>query len=202
LVRKDILWDWGPKLSKGARTVDGVLWISLSLGGEVYNIGGYYVATETSVYKHQTPRQWESLVENVKINIPEGITVLVGDFNSRIGEVSSMVGGRLWLRKNVDKKVKPQGREMIRTWDSAGIIPLSGLRWKSRGEWRELDSGWTFTNKNGQSNIDHVGMRSEDLHRVKDVDVYRDMAACEYESPSGETAVVGEEGNSEGGWRK
>ena len=102
----------------------------------------------------------------MNINIPEGITVLTGDFNGRIGDKASMVGGRLWLRNNIDKKLTNQGKDLMRNWNAAGMMPLSGLKWKEKGRWRELESDWTYTCKNGQSNIDHIGMKVEDLHRI------------------------------------
>ena len=85
--------------------------------------------------------------------VPDGVTVVAGDFNGRIGDRATILGGKFFERKNRDKKTNKQGRQMIRYWDAAGLIPLSGLVWREtktddHGERkqrvRELDSNFTF----------------------------------------------------------
>ena len=93
LIRRDVLWDEDPIPVERVADKDGVIWISAFWKGERYNFGGFYVPPVTSVYAGANEGVWESMVEDVTTKLPLGVTVVLGDFNGRIGDRATIQGG-------------------------------------------------------------------------------------------------------------
>ena len=89
--------------------------------------------------------------------------VVLGDCNARIGNRVSFRGKEVLERTNDDEKENKQGRDMLEVWGAVGLVPLTGLHWKEGRKKKTLTARCTFKNRNGQSNIDHVGVRGADL---------------------------------------
>ena len=188
LIRKDGDWDDAPVPIEGVAEKDGVMWISIFWRVERYNMGGFYVPPITSVYAGENEGVWESLVEDVTTKLPIGVTMVLGDFNGRIGDRAIFVGGNFYERDNRDKLTNKQGRLMIGYWEAAGLVPLSGLVWRETG-WdekgrrcarvRKLASNFTYVfegkKRKGASNIDHIGLNHRELYRVESFEIRDDI---------------------------
>ena len=107
--------------------MEEVIWVSVYWRGERYNIGGFYVPPSTSDWAITNELVWEGMVEDVLTRLPDGVAMVAGDFNGRIGDRASIMGGKFFERDNKDKKTSKQGREMMGYWEAARLIPLSGL---------------------------------------------------------------------------
>ena len=59
----------------------------------------------------------------------QGIVIVAGDFNSRIGNLMSITSEeRIYKRNNVDKEPNQNGKKLIKLMNGLGMIILSGIR--------------------------------------------------------------------------
>ena len=99
---------------------DGILWVEVEgTGRKMYIATVYIVPMKSTRYKQNIELRRE-LEEDIIRFKHEGLMMVVGDLNSRIGEEEG-------YRKSKDKKVNENGREWSELTRKTGLITLTGL---------------------------------------------------------------------------
>ena len=91
--------------------------------------------------------------------------MILGDWNSRIGSLSSVTGGRVRLKISKNSIVSSQGRQFVKWMNSAEMTIIIGL--SLDGSKEKVQEGWTYAGKNGKSIIDHICIDSKYFKLVK-----------------------------------
>ena len=180
LIRRSLLQE-SPTFSHDSKT-EGLLWASFKIRKENFNIGVMYLVPVASKWAHQNKHIIEQATIDIEAHKKTGITLLLGDWNGRIGNLSSIVHGHLFPRVNIDKVTNPQGRLIVNTMNSQNMLILSGLKINtfqySNTEPTAIDnninytpincnSEFTYACKNGNSNIDRICIDARNASKVK-----------------------------------
>ena len=54
--------------------------------------------------------------------------MIAGDWNCKIGRVSSVAGGKEYVRRNTSKRVDRRGRRVMELMDANDMVILNGVR--------------------------------------------------------------------------
>ena len=114
---------------------------------------GIYIQPEGARYFN--PNMFSVLASEIMNCHEEGITPYIGgDFNSRIGNPSTILGDLSWLYyDNIDKTSNKHGRTYFRDLCfTSDVMPINCLKYKNV----EIDNDFTFIGGNGCSQIDFV----------------------------------------------
>ena len=98
---------------------EGILWVEVEGVGEKMHIATVYLVSVKSTRYRQNIELRRELEENIIKFKREGIVMVMGDLNSRIGEEKG-------VRENMDKKVNENDREWIELTKKTSMITLNG----------------------------------------------------------------------------
>ena len=97
---------------------EGILWVEVEGTGRKMHLAVVYIVPIKSTrYKNNIALRRE-LEEDIIKYKQEGMVMVMGDLNSRIGEENNY-----W--KNIDKRVDDNGREWLALTRATGIITLT-----------------------------------------------------------------------------
>merc|ERR1712083_709391 len=118
----------------------GILWVEVEgTGRKMFVAVVYIVPTKSTRYVKNTELRRE-LEEDIMRYKQEGMVMVMGDLNSRIGEIE-------YYRRNKDSEVNENGREWMALTRATGMIILSGLN---------ETADYTCFNDQGNSVVDHI----------------------------------------------
>ena len=119
---------------------EGILWVEVEGTGRKMHLAVVYIVpTKSTRYKNNIALRNE-LEEDIIKYKQKGMVMVMGDLNSRIGEIEG-------YRKNIDKKIDENGREWLAMTRATGITTLTGL--KETAE-------YTYFHSQGNSVVDHI----------------------------------------------
>ena len=121
-------------------SVNGVMWLELEAGGETTHVVNLYlVPTDSPRTQHNDDAIRE--LERVMASTEGERRIVLGDWNARIGELSSFVftgaeeergddvvlEEREYTRKSTDKKANQAGKQIVDIMNAQGLVVLNGL---------------------------------------------------------------------------
>ena len=125
LIKKNI---GKTKIIEGKRH-DGIIWIEISCGGRKIFLASIYMVPVGSPFYEENDIIRKELEKYITEFKDQGIVIVAGDFNSRIGNLMSITSEeRIYKRNNVDKEPNQNGKKLIKLMNGLGMIILSGIR--------------------------------------------------------------------------
>ena len=168
---------------KGA---DGILWVEVEgTGRKMFVAVVYIVPTKSTRYVKNTELRRE-LEEDIMRYKQEGMVMVMGDLNSRIGEIEHH-------RRNKDIEVNENGREWMALTRATGMTILSGLN---------ETADYTCFNEQGNSVVDHICIDESYKEVVMKLENRRDVMARIDTDHSMVVAKIKTEKPEEGGGKR
>ena len=85
----------------------------------------------STIYE-QNVKMREELETEIGEYKKDGVTIILGDMNSRIENLMTIINkDTLYERNNIDKKENHNGRELIKLMNITGMMILTGIKKKS-----------------------------------------------------------------------
>jgi hypothetical protein len=124
-------------------------------------------------------KRWEISNEETMIELEfqimmhekKGTVVVIGDFNRRMGDLSSVIQEdgltREYKRESDDKKVTKEGRDLMKRMNALSMILMNGVAG------RAVEA--TCVSKNSSSVIDLMWVKEDDIGRVRKMEVWNQM---------------------------
>ena len=107
---------------------DCLLWIEISCGHRKIYIATVYMVPVGSSYYEDNDKIRNELEKDIVAYKEQGMVIVIGDFNSRIGKLMSITADdKTYHRENVDEKENQNGRELIKLMNGLGMLILSGI---------------------------------------------------------------------------
>ena len=150
-----------PKLAKNKGS-DEILWVEMEkMDRKIFVAVVYLVPSKSSRYKNNGAVRRE-LEEDIVRFRNEGMVIVLGDLNSRIGESNPAEGVRRSnMRQNKDKKMNDNGREWIKLISNTDMVTLTGLFGVA---------DYTCYNENGNSVVDHICVDRRNKELIESVE--------------------------------
>ena len=130
-----------------------------------------YMPPTGSVYYEDNYTIREQLEQDIRTYKTEWIVLVVGDLNSRIGTLMTIINeDTIYKRQNADTVENDNGRELIKLMNSVGMVILSGIGQTTKftcykeGKW-----------KRGKSVVDHICIDEGALHMVQKTSTKEDV---------------------------
>ncbi|NRA93849.1 MAG: hypothetical protein HRU26_14440 [Psychroserpens sp.] len=154
------------------KKTDGLLWVQIECSGRLIFLASVYLVPRGSTRWGNNNKIWENLERDIIEFRTKGMVFVVCDMNSRIGNLMSVINSeRIYRRMNVDRKQPNQnGRELIRTMNSCGMVVLTGVRKVSKFTCYKEGKRTV-----GKSVVDHICVDEGILDVVKDDQVREDV---------------------------
>ena len=168
LVRKHI----GEATKIEKKREDGLMWIKLLHEGRKMYIATVYLLPAGAVRIEHNDSLREQLGRDIAEFRGQGIVLVLGDMNSRIGDLMSIVSGEIAVRRdNIDKEyINTNGRKLIKLMNSVGMVVLTGIR--NRSEFTCYKDG---AKKRGRSVVDHICVDGGIMNMVVAEEVREDI---------------------------
>ena len=105
---------------------EGLLWIEVNCGKRKIFIATVYMVPAGSPYYTGNNKIRLDLERDITEFKEQGIVIITGDFNSRIGNLMSVTSeDKMYQRNNIDVEDNQNGRELIKLMNGLGMIILS-----------------------------------------------------------------------------
>ena len=148
--------------------LEDLLWVCIELEQERMFVGGTYLVPHTSSRARKANELVEEIGRDVTRFCLEGQVILVGDWNCKIGQMSSVAQEKTYGRKSVPDNVDYRGRRMIEMLNLSDMIVLNGVQTKS--------AQYTCSGVNGDGIDDYIAVSSALFERTSELEYWEDEA--------------------------
>jgi len=161
------------KLAK-VNKCENILWLKLDVGSKIF-CGFVYLPPDTIVNKEGNEEALSELERDVMEFRKEGAVIVMGDMNSRVGELPNQIAiterpedDRVLTRTSLDKTITSLGRQVMERMNATGLVLLNGL---------EKPAEFTYFQdrddvEGGRSVIDFIWVRDVDIDTIKELKVW------------------------------
>jgi len=141
---------------------DDIVWAEVEgLGQKIHVAGVYMVPIKSSRYKNN-PAMRQELEREIERLRHQGTVIIMGDINSRIGEMPPTRGeGIPGIRRSRDKETNHNGREWMQLMRTVGMVTLTGLYGRAE---------YTCFNERGSSVADHICIDRRSIGMVDNIE--------------------------------
>ena len=162
-VRKDL----GPAKVAKVGTCEDLLWVEVQGMNQVMFVAVAYMVPASSNWHENNPVLRRELQEDMLLYRRHGVVVVMGDFNSRIGESIPISSAQNCLtRQNSDKESNANGRELLNLMKICEVTITTGLYGLA---------GFTCWRDRGNSVVDHICIDARHAAMILRVDTQDDI---------------------------